>query len=115
MATTDLTFSTIGGGSLEESFQQALATIAGNMEDPDLVGQKRTLKLEITFQPKGDYVHTSTKVTTNLPTKAGTGIAWLSGSKLVTETRARDSRQLDLEAEIDEVTAARAAREAGED
>jgi len=54
MGTTDLTFSTIGGGSLEESFQLALATISGNMEDPDLVGQKRTLMLEISFQPKGD-------------------------------------------------------------
>ncbi len=114
MATVDLSFGTLGGGSLEESFQRALDTVSENLGDPDLVGQKRTITVTIEFQPKGDYVHTSTKVATKLPTKAGTGIAWVSGSKLVTESRAREGagRQLDI---VNEIGERRRASEGGND
>lgn len=101
MADVRLDLSTISGGDLGEEISQALDKIAGSYDDESLEKAARTLTIKVTFQKANlkssrMFLDVTSEVTTKLPVKKRKGIAWVSGSSLMTEELCRESNQMEI-------------------
>jgi len=94
MAMIPLTLDTIAG--LRDAAESALCDLAANLSDDSLGDGKRVLTIKVTLEPKGSHVITATEVSTKLPARAITGVAWVDHGVLLTEELCRpdDGRQV---------------------